>query len=70
MQPPRIAERVRVHGSEVQYFVVTVDEDRQVADLIPISGTVRCLDAVPFGSIDRTLPQTGDLSRRHTPQKP
>lgn len=51
MHTPYLAERVRVRGSEAHYFVVSVDEDKCVVNLIPVSGHGRGLDAVPFSEL-------------------
>lgn len=44
---------MRLDGYERQFFVAKVDEDRQEADLVPVSGNSPCLEAVPFSRLRR-----------------
>jgi hypothetical protein len=56
MAAPYLSERVRVRGSDMQYFVVKVDEEHQEVDLIAVASD-RTLQAVPFSDLsDSTRP--------------
>ena len=50
-QLPSIAQRVHVRGHEFPFFVVTVHEDDQTVDLVPVSGSGPFLDAVPLSQL-------------------
>lgn len=53
MKAPYLTERVRVEGSDQPYFVIKVDEELQVAELMPVWGAGPCLEDVPFLAIRR-----------------
>jgi hypothetical protein len=59
-QLPHLAQRVRVLGREIPFFVVSVDEDAQTVDLIPVSGSRPTLEDVPFSEL--VFPDTRDSS--------
>lgn len=53
MHVPVLCERVRVRGTDEVYFVVTIDDERQEVNLIPVSGSAPSLNAVPFADLRR-----------------
>ena len=58
MDTPRICERVRLCGDPHPFFVISVDEERQMVDLMPVSGRGPCLDSVPFSAVHHTSPDS------------
>ena len=54
MESPKICERVRVLGNPHPFFVICVDEERRLVDLMPVNGRGACLDAVPFEAVERS----------------
>jgi hypothetical protein len=53
MQSPVLCERVRVPGHDAAYFVVSIDEQERVVNLVPVSGHGPSLEAVPFSELFR-----------------
>lgn len=51
MRIPAVRERVHVTGRAGAFLVMSVDRDRQVADLIPTDGGRGLEEDVPFASI-------------------
>jgi hypothetical protein len=51
MNAPNIADRVRVRGNEMPFFVTSIDEERRVVNLIPVTGLWPVLDEVPFSDL-------------------
>lgn len=45
---PRTSEKVLVAGRYDVFLVLSVDPDKQTADLIPLNHISRILDSVPF----------------------
>lgn len=63
MQVPYIADRVRVRGYDAPFFVTSVDEEGQVCDLIPVTGSSPVLYKIPFVDLVRgpsTHPNSGE----------
>jgi hypothetical protein len=56
MRMPSVPERVRLEGRDGEFIIVSVDRERQVADLIAASGGLHLEEDVPFSSI---LPPSG-----------
>jgi len=54
MEPPYLAERVRLDGHEQPFFVIKVDEELQTVDLGPSGSGARCLKDIPFAALRRT----------------
>ena len=48
---PRLGDRVRVRGHERPFFVMSVDDENQTANLVTASGTPRSVEAVPLGQL-------------------
>jgi hypothetical protein len=48
---PGLRERVCLESGDEVYLVVWVDHDRQVADLIPLSGGLRLEEDVPWARL-------------------
>jgi hypothetical protein len=42
-----------VHGQDLPYFVVSIDDERQEVNLIPVFGSAPGLDGVPFSDLHR-----------------
>jgi hypothetical protein len=57
MESPKLCERVRLCGDPHPFFVISVDEERQLVDLMPVSGRGPCLDSVPFSAVQHSLPE-------------
>lgn len=53
---PHIAQRVRVPGSDISYFVVSIDQEQQLVTLLPTTGQGPVLEDVPYSDLDRTGP--------------
>lgn len=51
MESPKICERVRLLGDPHPFFVIFVDEERQLVDLMPVSGRGPCMESVPFSAV-------------------
>jgi hypothetical protein len=51
MRIPAVRERVQITGRASAFLVMSVDRDRQVADLIPTDGGQGLEEDVPFASI-------------------
>jgi len=47
---------VWLEGYDRPFFVAKVDEERQEVDLVPVAGSVPCLEAVPFARLRRSGP--------------
>jgi hypothetical protein len=50
---PNLGERVRVEGYDRPFFVARVDEERREVDLVPVTGSAPCLEAVPIAKLRR-----------------
>ena len=46
-------ERVKIHGRDEVFLVVSIDQDRGVADLIPVVEGTPPQEDVPLGSLQR-----------------
>jgi hypothetical protein len=51
MRMPSVRERVRLEGHAREFIIVSVDRERQVADLIAATGGLHLEEDVPFSSI-------------------
>lgn len=55
MKIPYLAERVRLRGSDLVYFVTSVDEEQKTVNLLPVWGSKgSALDGVPFSDLVTT----------------
>jgi hypothetical protein len=63
MESPKMCERVRLCGDPHPFFVISVDEERQLVDLMPVSGRGPCLDSVPFSAVQHGF--SDSLKREH-----
>lgn len=61
---PRIRERVWVEGQSDPFFVVYVDRDRQVADVVCAVRVGYLLEQVPFSSLRSAETGSGPGERR------
>lgn len=52
--PPSVGQRVRVEGYNCPFFVAKVDEERREVDLVPVTGSAPCLEAVPMAKLRRS----------------
>ena len=52
MFAPAARERVQIAGSSGVFLVVAVDQERRVADLIPLSGSGFAEESVPFAVLE------------------
>jgi len=50
---PAVRERVKIHGRDEVFLVVSIDQDRGVADLIPVVEGTPPQEDVPLGSLQR-----------------
>jgi hypothetical protein len=57
MNAPRLGERVHVRGDDRSFFVMSVDDEHQTANLVTASGTARCVEAVPLGQLLLSSPR-------------
>lgn len=57
MESPKLFDRVRLCGDTHPFFVISVDEERQLLDLMPVSGRGPCLDSVPFAAVQHGTPE-------------
>jgi hypothetical protein len=64
-KPPEMGQRVRIKGRDEVFFVVRVDQRRQLADLVQATGTHVVEENVPFQSIV----STGDERGKAGPEK-
>jgi hypothetical protein len=51
MDLPRICERVRVAGRSGAFLVLSIDQEQQTAELMPLDRVAPLLDAVPFSDL-------------------
>ncbi len=51
LEVPEVASRVRIEGQEAEYVVLRVDEKRQVADLLRLTGIHQVLEDVPWHAL-------------------
>ena len=51
MPGPKIFDRVKLDGVNRTFFIIAIDEERQVVTLLPVSGFSPALEDVPISRL-------------------